>query len=106
MVVDPGLTDEKRMPRSRRAKILIQGKRIIDWSRCKLAVKTQVWIEIGVKVQTEAITGPHILQMCECWIRRVGCGAQTRIHSQTEIATQTKRTNPQYLTFNLGQSLF
>src|SRR6185503_10937972 len=87
-------------------KVLVKRKRIVNGSRGKLSVKAQIWINVCIKVQPEAISHSHVLHVLKWWVGRIGGAAEDTIESQAKVAGHFNRPDFQSLTLDFGEALF
>src|SRR5438128_145377 len=109
VVVDPRFADKERMAGRDLAKILIHRHGVIDGTSCELSMKTNFGVDVGVKVKAQPVAHARVLLMRQWreargW-RCVGF-AKDAIESQTKVATETKRTRGQHLSFEFLHAVF
>src|SRR5437870_5764445 len=109
MKIEPGFTDKERMARSRCAEVLIHRQRIVDRAGGQLSVKADFWIDIGIKVESQAITDARVLLMRQSGKAggrgRIG-PAKDSVKAQPKVAAEAKRPDRQNLVLEFLYAIF
>src|SRR2546427_921122 len=100
MKIDPGFADEEGMAPSCFAKVLIHRQRVVDWAGGQLSVKADFWIDVRIKVESQAVSHASVLLMRQsgkAGRRRRVCFAKDSVKAQPKVAAETERANREHL---------